>query len=258
MSSMPADNPLDRRMLDRIRALLAKAEATPFPEEADAFTAKAQELMAAHAIEQAMLDDTHQRGTVPVSLRISVPDPYATNKSVLLSEIAAANRCEAVFNRDRGESIVFGFDHDLAAVELLFTSLLLQGSRELQAAGAVTDHRGRSRTRSYRASFWTAFGVRIGQRLRAVRDEATVRADAASGGALLPVLVVRSAEVTAALRREFPHTRTYRASVSNAAGWHAGNDAANRAHLGPGGPQVNRRAGAAQRPPLTSSTAPVA
>ncbi|GIM94220.1 DUF2786 domain-containing protein [Actinoplanes toevensis] len=47
-ASAPAD--LDQRMLDRVRALLAKAESTDFTEEADAFTAKAQELSSAFAL----------------------------------------------------------------------------------------------------------------------------------------------------------------------------------------------------------------
>jgi hypothetical protein len=43
------------RMLGRIRALLAKAESTEFPEEAEALTAKAQQLMAHHSIDEALL-----------------------------------------------------------------------------------------------------------------------------------------------------------------------------------------------------------
>ncbi|MBT8224522.1 MAG: DUF2786 domain-containing protein [Dactylosporangium sp.] len=44
----------DPRQLDRVRALLAKAESTSFPEEAEAYTAKAQELMARHRIDCAL------------------------------------------------------------------------------------------------------------------------------------------------------------------------------------------------------------
>src|SRR5690606_31701227 len=44
----------DRR-LDTIRALLAKAEATDFPEEAEAFFAKASELISRWAIDEALL-----------------------------------------------------------------------------------------------------------------------------------------------------------------------------------------------------------
>ncbi|WP_228984453.1 dihydroxy-acid dehydratase, partial [Streptomyces sp. DH12] len=45
----------ESRMLGRIRALLAKAEATGFPEEAEALSAKAQELMARHSVDEALL-----------------------------------------------------------------------------------------------------------------------------------------------------------------------------------------------------------
>jgi hypothetical protein len=45
----------DRRMLDRVRALLAKAESTEFPKEAEALSARAQELMARHRIDRALL-----------------------------------------------------------------------------------------------------------------------------------------------------------------------------------------------------------
>ena len=43
------------RMLDRVRALLAKAESTTFPAEAEALTGKAQELIARHSIDEALL-----------------------------------------------------------------------------------------------------------------------------------------------------------------------------------------------------------
>ena len=44
------------RALRRIRGLLAKAESTDFPEEAEALTAKAQELMTRHAVDAALLE----------------------------------------------------------------------------------------------------------------------------------------------------------------------------------------------------------
>ena len=53
--------PASARVLRRIRALLAKAESTEFPEEAEALTAKAQELMSAHAVDEALLDEVALR-----------------------------------------------------------------------------------------------------------------------------------------------------------------------------------------------------
>ena len=50
-------------MLARIRVLLAKAvKWTTFVEEADAFTAKAQELMARHAIDAAAVESSAAPG----------------------------------------------------------------------------------------------------------------------------------------------------------------------------------------------------
>ena len=84
-------------MLERVRALLAKAESTTFPEEAEALTAKAQELMARHAIDQAVLDAGSNGGSAGVvGWRIGIDDPYAAAKSILLYRIAVANRCRGV------------------------------------------------------------------------------------------------------------------------------------------------------------------
>ena len=45
---------VDQKVLAWVRGLLAKAESTQFPEEAEALSAKAQELMNRHAFERAV------------------------------------------------------------------------------------------------------------------------------------------------------------------------------------------------------------
>ena len=55
----------DREILiDRVRKLLAKAESTDNPNEAEAFSAKAAELIAAHRLDPAHVRDSLDRGTV--------------------------------------------------------------------------------------------------------------------------------------------------------------------------------------------------
>jgi hypothetical protein len=91
------------RMLERVRALLAKAESTTFPEEAEALSAKAQELMARYSIDRALLEATSGLGVDDVSgRRLLIDDPYAKEKSLLLAEVAGANRCKAVWSPDFG------------------------------------------------------------------------------------------------------------------------------------------------------------
>ncbi|MGH9114705.1 MAG: DUF2786 domain-containing protein, partial [Acidimicrobiales bacterium] len=112
----PADDPV----LQRVRGLLAKAESTSFPEEADALTAKAQELMARHSIDAAMVEGaSRQEG--PEAVRIWVDNPYAAAKSELVAVVAGSNRCRCVWYPEWGFMTVIGHRPDLEAVDMLFT-----------------------------------------------------------------------------------------------------------------------------------------
>src|SRR5690606_16352797 len=229
----------DARVLAKVAGLLAKAESTEFPDEADALTAKAQELMARHAIDRALVDEARRaRDGAPARVggrRIGVDDPYAGAKAMLLDAVASANRCRAVWSKQFGFATVFGADDDLDAVEVLYTSLLVQSARALVAASRPLDHRrdpasSAGRTRSFRQSFLVAFASRIGDRLRAAAD-AVADAEGARTPSLLPVLAARREAADAACAEAFPHVRTSRVSAKDVAGWRAGEQAADRAHL---------------------------
>ena len=220
----------DAGVLHKVTSLLAKAESTTFPDEADALTAKAQELMTRHAIDQAQLESG--RGDEPVAggRRVAVDDPYANARYLLLAAVADANRCRAVWTKAWGFATVFGDEGDLDAVDLLYTSLLVQATRAMVLEPvAVTGNGGR--TRSFRHAFLVAFAGRIGERLARAADEAT--ADAARAGtAVVPLFEARRAAADRALDDAFPETRAMRVSARNAEGWQAGVRAANRAQLG--------------------------
>src|SRR5262249_56557754 len=109
----------DQRMLDRVRALLAKAESTEFPEEAEAFTAKAQELMARYSIDHALLAADTGAADQPTGIRVGIDNPYEAAKALLLQEVAEANRCRAVWSKQLGFATVLGYPADTGAVELL-------------------------------------------------------------------------------------------------------------------------------------------
>ncbi|MEV3925025.1 DUF2786 domain-containing protein [Actinomadura coerulea] len=219
----------DQRILGRVRALLAKAESTEFPEEAEALSARAQELMARHSIDHALLAAETGDMSGPDGRRIAVDSPYEAPKAVLLTVVAEANHCRAIWHRELGFSTVLGFPADLAAVEILFTSLLVQATSAMVHAGPRRDARGRSRTRSFRHAFLNAYAVRIGERLRGAADRA---AAGAGGKDLLPVLAARDQAVDHAVDTMFPDLARGRAgSVSNYEGWVAGRAAADLASL---------------------------
>ncbi|MFJ5684955.1 DUF2786 domain-containing protein [Streptomyces sp. NPDC093099] len=240
----PADG--EPRMLTRIRALLAKAEATGYPQEAEALTAKAQELMARHSIDEALLADRTHRGDVPGACRIGVDAPYETAKAILLDAVASANRCRAVWNSAYGFSTVVGFESDLEAVELLHTSLLVQGTAAMTRAEAAQRAAGRKRTKTFRQSFLLAYAHRIGERLALATEQVTAEQETATAtresgegvGGLLPVLAAREAAVADRTDRMFPETVATRVrGATDAEGWTHGTSAADAARV-PGGPDT--------------------
>src|SRR5437879_5460925 len=122
-------------VLAKVRALLAKAESTTFPPEAEALTAKAHQLIARYSIDCALVEDRDTTNGV-VARPITVGAPYARAKFHLLGQVARACRCRVLWQVDLGVATVFGFAGDLDSTELLYTSLLVQ------ATAAVTKTRG--------------------------------------------------------------------------------------------------------------------
>jgi hypothetical protein len=225
----PAQSGVDEKMLARVRSLLAKAESTEFADEAEALSAKAQELMSRYSLHKAMVEHDRGVGQRPTSRRIWLDSPYVNAKSLLVHVVSGANRCRAVFSPHWGFVTVLGDEVDLDIVELLTTSLLVQATHAMMAAGRQLDGRARvSRTRSFRQSFLVAYADRIGERLSSA---AQAEVQATDSSRLLPVLAARSRAVDELFSSMFPSLVSKSVSVSNAAGWGAGRAAADLARL---------------------------
>lgn len=222
-----ATSDADERALGKVRALLAKAEATEFPDEAEALSAKAQDLMSRYSLNEALV--RHDRGTKPtaVARRIWIENPYAAAKATLVQVVSGSNRCRAVWNERLGFVTVIGGETDLNLVELLATSLLLQANRAMLNAARSGSVQERSRT--YRHSFLVAYAQRIGERLDGA--SASVTAEAKRDGRLLPVLAANTRAAEELTYRLFPSTVSRSVQVSNGAGWGAGRAAADMAAL---------------------------
>ncbi len=223
----------DQKVLSRIRSLLAKAEATDYEGEADALSAKAQELMTKFAIDRAAVEaaaDGTKPLDAPAGRRIWLHPPYISAKTHLVSAVARANGCRAVTTGDLGFVTVLGHETDLQLVELLTTSLLVQASREMLRAGRQISRSGQSRTRSYRHAFLVSYAVRIGERLQAAAAHAA-QSTVDDAERLLPVLTAREERVDRLFAELFPATVTKRVAVANRAGWEHGRTAAELASL---------------------------
>ena len=231
-----------------VQGLLAKAQSTDQPDEADTFLAKAHQLMARHAIDEAMLAEGGAGDRAEVtSVTIMCEAPYATAKAVLISGIAEVNGCKAIRTASGANQtmVLFGFGTDLAHVQALYTHLSLQATQAVLAQPVTT--------RRFRHAFLLGFASRVIDRLKQTRAQAQADyvqqhptgGDAARSVAL--VLADRRRDVDQAVAEQFPNTNTSRVVGSSVHGNAAGALAGNRADLGHdriGGPRrgaIDRR-----------------
>lgn len=222
----------DHPMLERVRALLAQAESTTFDAEAEAFTAKAQELMTRYAIDAAMLSTDTHRSDRPTTIRITIDDPYVGAKSLLLQCVAQHSRCRAVFHQRYALSSVIGLAHDLTATEMLFTSLLVQAQTAVRATAAAGPAGSRARSRAFRSAFLISYAHRVAERLAEINAAVVAEVEAKTNYSIVPVLAARSSAIDAAVDEMFGELRsTGVRGAYDAAGWVSGKLAADRAKL---------------------------
>lgn len=217
----------DSKVRGRIRNLLAKAEATPYAAEAEALTAKAQDLMTRHSIDEALLQD--EGGTVAIqSTRVHIVAPYAAAKAQLLHHIGEANRARVVWSKELAIATVVGTPVDVQQVEMLFTSLLVQATHAMLEEGRSTSAAS-VRTVSFRKSFLLSYAARIGERLADADAQATAAESAVHGRDLVPLFARQAEAIDGEFDRHFPHLRTGGTYSVDPRGWEAGRRAADRA-----------------------------
>ncbi len=219
-----ADSPL----IAKVRKLLAMAERTPNRNEADAFSRKAAELIAAHRIEPERLRSTvnDELGVLQVALGRGA---YVRGRLSLLQAIGDSHGCRTVFEvHDRGTvAMVAGFHSDLESVELLYNSLHSQAASRMAAERRATP----AATQQWRRSFMFGYADQIRRMLTATAAEAVQRVHPSS--ATLPALRARDKRVDEYSRQQFGRVvAARRPKAATATGWDAGKRAASRADLG--------------------------
>ena len=207
-------------LLDRVRKLLAKAEDEGCtPEEAEALTAKAAELMARYGIDRALLGALRPETDRPADRKFRFEAPWADVKAHLLAALATALRCQCVQTQteDGPRLHVFGYSSDLERAEILFTSLLVQMARAL-AKQAVPAY-GNS-AKAWRRSWMLGYCAAVGARVRAAEEEAVAAAGGAddpaadTGSSAAVVLADRSLTVRLQVSAAYPRLKKKRVTYS--------------------------------------------
>lgn len=156
------------KVLDRIRGLLAKAERTDNTHEAEAFAAKAAELMDRYRVDVATIRGTgHARYT---SHRYHLGQHRYLRASRQLLLIVAQHYDVLVGFPATGNSkwpTMFGDESDITATLTIFESLVIQRDRAAVRAGSGT---------RYRTSFAYGYAARIHARLTDLRRAAEAAA----------------------------------------------------------------------------------
>lgn len=184
------------RTIERISALLAKAERTDSEAEADAYLMKAQALATAASIDLAMArarTSARERRATPVMRTMVIGEKGKRANRHLIAlfiVIAHANDAHVDIAHDSTFVIVYGMPNDLDAIEALFTSIALQMLQSANSWVALGTWRGqaylapsrgqvrrRHETRPHTAqtakvSFLRGFIARIEERLTQARAQA--------------------------------------------------------------------------------------
>lgn len=232
----PTDN-----WLTKVQALLDKAESTQFPAEAEALFAKAQELIAKHGIDEAVLASNRTIADEVIVETVYAEAPYATAKAILWNVIAMANNCTVIRISGKGKRQalhLFGFSSDVESVKALYAALSLHATREVTKA-EVPHY---DTVRAFRHAFLVSFASRIGERLQEAKATAVAEHEEATGESVALVLVERDRQVAAEVRSLHPRLTSSRTTSSSRSGYGAGRSAANRANIGQRGVSGGQRA----------------
>src|SRR5215471_6739334 len=171
------------RLLDRVRKLLAQAEDDSVtPAEAQAFTAKAAELMAKYGIDRALLAADRPETDQPANRILDIDNPWAREKAHLLSGLASVLRCQCIIlggTRPGSRVHLFGFTSDIDRTDVLYTSILIQMAHGLASARVPE---WSSSPRAWRRSWLLGFATAVVARVREAEYGAMVAATSQGNG----------------------------------------------------------------------------
>lgn len=256
--------------LDRIGALLAKAERTDNEAEADAYLMKAQQLATLASVDLAV-------ARARVARREQRQQPEARTTTIgekgrranphlitLYVAIAHANDAQVDVAANSTYVIGYGMPSDLDVVETIYASLavhMVHASQEYVAArgwqgetylaagrGRRPQHRPHT-AQTARAAFYRAYVARISERLSQAREEALARLDRVAAAHVAGQAAPAPSSGALVLREKATEVRAFHAQASRARGSWGGYSGGVRQ---PGGSAAQAGRSAASRARLTA------
>jgi Protein of unknown function (DUF2786) len=208
---------------DKVQKLLAKAQDESVSEqEAEAYLAKAAQLMMEYNIDAALLAAKAKVFLYPTSKVLFCVPQFAAQKTTLMGVIARSFSCKAILtknaarNKGIAEVTVFGFENDIDSVSTIYSSAVVIGE-----IGSARRRNQGNTSRGYHSSYWAGYANGIMDQLDKSSEETRKTAVVNDSGADI-VLRDRSTAVNDLLNKTFPSLRNIRRTTSNRDGFYAG------------------------------------
>lgn len=219
--------------LTMIRNLMDKAaDPATTSEEAQALQERAETLMLRYGWDEASLPESQRADDGLTSQLFALPNPYGIDKRQLLFNIAHVFGCKSLVHKSvQGQQVqVFGFQSDLAKVELLYTSLVMQALGQMRRAEMPKVDRWWSVSRTTFNKSWLAgFSRTIYLRLKAAHQK--IAEEHRGTGAEL-VVADRTQRIERFFADSTGRTRKVKAPTRSDVGYGAGTQAGERADIG--------------------------
>lgn len=188
---------------EKVALLLAKAEGASTPEEAEAYTTKAEELMLKHGIEEAQVQAKRPGAKIdPVVIEtILVTGTYEAALATYGFAVASSFHCKSYQSKHPNGKAHYiwlvGHQSDVDQATTLVRSMLIQSEMAMrywwEHGGNVTSGHDRASKKLARRQFMFGFGNGVRERLREIHNRVV---DESGPGTAL-VLVSRAEKVDA-------------------------------------------------------------
>lgn len=188
----------DKKM-DKISKLLAQAEGTDNPHEAETFMQQAQHLATMYEIDLEMarqaVENRDQRA-VPITMTVEIGEKGNRGGGAytdLFYVIAQVNGIECIMWNHKVDC--YGFKQDIEYTETLYSFIVVQMVSQCMDYLEEGSWRGETSKTEARKSFYESYRKRIAARLREAKKDAIRESDQNTGGKGALVLVEKDREV---------------------------------------------------------------
>jgi len=200
----------------KVRGLLALAESTDNAEEAQAFYAKAQSLMLAYGLDEAMLNRRQEEHVEPTTARLEFKGTYARAWVSAAFSVSSAAGCKGVYGTHYGRGgrgapsfyvSLVGMPDDIEFVQVVMASVTLQCANAWKAWKASrfdwSAMEASDKVKSQK-SYIVGYGMGVGDKIRRARAQTVAEKVTQHGTGTELVLASREHRVAAEYARLHP------------------------------------------------------